>query len=188
MTIPDLDAKVGQFDSTDLQQFLKVQDKFWLSAARVSATPLHYFYLTQGDFPSGEAIKSAEGRFIKKIERRQTSYGNRWEDALLFAMKIDGKDTEDLELTCMWDPATPRSEAELADTAVKKRAIGVPRSQLMREQGYSEDEIDRFLEESDSEAAAKAELMMSPEENGGPPSRDTTRAGQGVPGGRRGGR
>jgi hypothetical protein len=158
-----------------------VQDKFWLSAARVSSTPLHYFYLNSGDFPSGEAIKSAEGRFIKKIGDRQTSNGNQWEDVISFAMEVDGIFSEDIELTTVWDPATPRSEAELADTAVKKRAIGVPRSQLLREQGYSEEEIDRFLEESDSEAVARAALTMKPEEPGGE-SRDTSRARQGVPG------
>lgn len=187
MTIPDPEAKVGQFDSTDLQQFLKVQDKFWLSAARVTGTPLHYFYLTQGDFPSGEAIKSAEGRFIKKIGDRQVGYGNQWEDALLFAMQIDLVADADLEVHANWEPATPRSDAELADTAVKKKAIGVPRSQLLREQGYDEDQIDRFLQESDAEAMAKAQLMQKPEEDGLQPSRDTTRGRQGVPGAGAGG-
>lgn len=190
MTFPDPESKVGQFDATDLNQFLRVQDKFWLSAARVSGTPLHYFYITQGDFPSGEAIKSAEGRFIRKIKDRQTANGNKWEDVVQFALKIDGQATEDVEYTAMWVPATPRSEAELADTAVKKRAIGVPRSQLLREQGYSEEEIDQFLQEADAEALAQAQLKQQeqpPEPGGTGPSRDTTRARQGVPGAATGG-
>lgn len=185
MAIPDVDAKVGQFDATDLTQFLKVQDKFWLSAARVSGTPLHYFYITGGDFPSGEAIKSAEGRFIKRINDRQTAFGNQWEDVMQFAMQIDAVGGADIELTAQWESATPRSEAELADTAVKKRAIGVPRSQLLREQGYTEEEIDRFLTEADAEAVARAQLQITVQEagqqdNGTGPSRDTTRGRQGV--------
>lgn len=186
LAIPDPDAKVGQFDATDLTQFIKVQDKFWLSAARVSGTPLHYFYITSGDFPSGEAIKSAEGRFIKRITDRQTSFGNQWEDVMKFAMMIDGGDQADLTLSTMWEAATPRSESELADTAVKKRAIGVPRSQLLREQGYTEEEIARFLTESDAEAVARAQLQMATtpgaqDDGSGAPSRDTTRGRQGVP-------
>jgi Phage portal protein, SPP1 Gp6-like. len=184
MAFPDPDSKVGQFDATDLTQFLKVQDKFWQAASRVSGTPLHYFFITQGDFPSGEAIKSAEGRFITKIGNRQTANGNIWEDAVKFAMKIEGGVADDLVLNTLWKDATPRSEAELADTAVKKKAVGVPRSQILRELGYSEEEIVNMIAESDSEQLVKmereAELaqQMNPE-----PTGDQGRSRQGVPGG-----
>jgi len=67
MAIPNEDAKVGQFDATDLGQFLRVQEKFWASIARVSGTPLHYFFITEGDFPSGEAQKAAEARFPRGL-------------------------------------------------------------------------------------------------------------------------
>lgn len=152
MAIPNEEAKVGQFDATDLSQFLRVQEKFWASAARVSGTPLHYFFITEGDFPSGESQKAAEARFSTRIEDCQTGWGNQWEDTIEFAMVIDGVSKEDLELDALWEDASPRSQSELADTAVKKKAIGVPRSQLLREQGYSDEEIDRFLQESDAEA------------------------------------
>lgn len=160
MAIPNEDAKVGQFDATDLDQFLRVQEKFWASTARVSGTPLHYFFITQGDFPSGEAQKAAEARFSSRIEECHTAYGNAWEDAISFAMQIDNVWEEGLELSTMWQDSSPRSQAELADTAVKKKAIGVPRSQLLREQGYSDDEIEQFLEESDAEAVQNSNLQM----------------------------
>lgn len=203
MAISDVEAKVGQFDATDLTQFLKVQEKFWLTAARVTGTPLHYFYITTGDFPSGEAIKSAEGRFIKRITDRQGGFGNVWEDVIKFAMVIDELVTEDeligdeaLDLSCLWEPATPRSDAELADTAVKKRSIGVPRSVLLHEMGYSDEEIERMLEEADAEMLAKAatQQAFAPPQGGPPgannrpqiqpgqPTREQTRARQGVPG------
>jgi Phage portal protein, SPP1 Gp6-like len=168
--IPDPEAKVGQFDATDLGQFLRVQDKFWASVAKISGTPLHYFLITTGDFPSGEAMKSAEARFIKRITDHQTSYGNVWEDVIKFAMTIDESSTDpEMVLKTMWSDASPRSDAELADTAVKKRAVGVPRSQLLREFGYDEEQVDRFLDESDAETVAKAALNMQPNDNGNEP-------------------
>lgn len=151
MTIPDPEAKVGQFDATDLDQFLRVQEKFWASAARVSGTPLHYFFITQGDFPSGEAMKSAEARFIKEIGDQQDEKGVIWSEAMLFALQVEEGVPEDLEIEVQWDSAQPKSEAELADTAVKKKAVGVPRSQLLREMGYTEAQIERFIQESDAE-------------------------------------
>lgn len=172
MAIPDPEAKVGQFDSTDLQQFLHVQEKFWASIARVSGTPLHYFFITQGDFPSGEAQKAAEARFATRIEDCQTVWGNVWEDVMSFAMEIDGKLDDSLELTAMWSNAQPRSDAELADTAVKKRAIGFSRSYLIREFGVPEDEIDMMLEESDAEAVQRAALAQPPVQNDATPPGD----------------
>jgi hypothetical protein len=153
LSFADPDTKVGQFDATDLSQFLKVQDKFWASVARVSGTPLHYFLITQGDFPSGEAMKSAEARFVKKISDRQKAFGNVWQDVMLFCMQIDGPTPpEDLRLETLWKDATPRSDAEIADTAVKKKAVGVSRSQILKELGYDDDTIMRMLEESDADS------------------------------------
>ena len=161
MAIPNEDAKVGQFDATDLGQFLRVQEKFWASIARVSGTPLHYFFITQGDFPSGEAQKAAEARFSTRIEDSQVGFGNVWEAVLKFAIEIDGEDdSEDLEFSSIWSNATPRSESELADTAIKKKSIGFSRSYLLKEFGLSDKEVDEMLAETDAEAMQKVSLDL----------------------------
>ncbi len=170
MAIPDTEAKVGQFDATDLTQFLKVQDKFWMSVSRVSGMPLHYVFITTGDFPSGEAMKAAEARFTKKIRDQQTLKGEDWERVLLFAMLVEDTLPEDLRLDAQWVAAAPRSESELADTAVKKKAIGVSRSQLLAEMGYDDEQIIRMLEESDADAASKAQAELNKSVTGGRPS------------------
>jgi hypothetical protein len=152
MAFGDPETKIGQFDATELGQFLRVQEKFWASIARVSGTPLHYFFITSGDFPSGEAMKSAEARFVKRITDRQTAFGDVWEQVLTFALMILGENLpEDLTIETEWTHAAPRSEAELADTAVKKKAVGVSRSQILRELGYEEDTILRMLQEVDND-------------------------------------
>lgn len=156
MAIPDIEAKVGQFDATDLAQFLRVQEKFWASIARVSGTPLHYFYIVNGDFPSGEAMKSAEARFVKRITDRQIAFGNVWEDVMLFSLKVAGENVaDDTRLETLWLDAAPKSESELADTAVKKKAVGVSRSQILKEMGYDDETIYRMLEEADAYDASK---------------------------------
>lgn len=168
LTFPDPEVKIGQFDATDLGQFLEVQDKFWASASRISGTPLHYFYITSGDFPSGEAMKSAESRFVKKITDRQTAFGNVWEDVLKFCLQIQGQPVApDVQIKAEWVNAAPRSESELADTAVKKQAVGVSRSQNLRELGYTDEEIQRMLEESDADSEWKAALKAGPEDEEG---------------------
>lgn len=172
LAIPDIEAKVGQFDATDLGQFLRVQEKFWASIARVSGTPLHYFYIVNGDFPSGEAMKSAEARFVKRILDRQVAFGNVWEDTMLFCLKVAGAPglAEDTRLDTLWADAAQKSEAELADTAVKKKAVGVSRSQILKEMGYDDETVYRMLEESDAYDASKmaAESTLRQQQNVAP--------------------
>ena len=169
MAIPNEDAKVGQFDATDLGQFLRVQEKFWASIARVSGTPLHYFFITQGDFPSGEAQKAAEARFSTRIEDSQVGFGNVWESVMEFALELSGEQyDEELEFSSIWSNATPRSEAELADTAIKKKSIGFSRSYLLKEFGLSDKEVDEMLAETDAEAMQKVSLDLMSNPQAGP--------------------
>lgn len=156
------EVAVGQFEATDLGQFREVSNDFRAEVARVSGTPLHYFYIQIGDFPSGEAIKSAEARFVSRIEGRQEDWAPQWGEALKFAMAIESTVADDLQLNPIWGDASPRSEAELADTAVKKKAVGVSRSQLLREMGYSDEQIVRMLQESDALAAQQAAMNPPP--------------------------
>ena len=159
LAFPNEDAKVGQFDATDLGQFTRVAEQFRHEMARVTGTPLHYFLITEGDFPSGEAMKSAEARFVRRIEDRQTSFGKVWGDVMSFALYMQGDISredyfrtgkEKFYIETQWKDASPRSEAEIADTAVKKKAVGVSDSQLLHELGYDADTIERMLEEKRS--------------------------------------
>lgn len=153
------EVAVGQFDSTDLQQFLEVQDKFRAECARISGTPLHYFLIATGDFPSGEAIKSAEGRFVGKIEDRHEDWGPIWGDAMLFGLSMEEVIPDEVELEPIWKDASPRSDSELADTAVKKKTLGVSRYQTLKELGYDDDLIQIMLQEADAYAQAQATLQ-----------------------------
>ena len=49
----------GDFNTTDLDQFLKVKDSFRVDIASVTGTPLHYFLQSVRGFASGEALKRA---------------------------------------------------------------------------------------------------------------------------------
>lgn len=151
---PEQEARFGQFEATDLRQFLEVQESLRAEIARVSGIPLHYLYIAKGDYPSGEAMKSAEARFSKKIKDRQASFGNVWEDALEFALQIEEFEAEDaFELEAHWVSPAPRSEEEHTRTLTLKKSLGVPRSQILRELGYSEEAIAEMLEEGPDDTA-----------------------------------
>ena len=103
-------AKFGTFDASDARNFLETIESFRSEVARVSGTPLHYLFITRGDFPSGEAMKSAEARFTRKVENRQTSFGNQWEDLLALAVTMESSSSTPVdgrELSLEWESAEP---------------------------------------------------------------------------------
>lgn len=150
------DVRFGQFDPANLEQFTRVQEGFRAEIARISGTPLHYLLLQTGDFPSGEAMKTAESRFLSKVRDRQVSFGNAWEDAMRLALRIAGR--ADVRLHAQWRDPAPRSEKEHAETLLLKQQIGVPDRQLQREAGYSDEDIARMQTERQEERATTAEL------------------------------
>ena len=141
-TVDTPDTKFGDFDTTDLEQFLKVKNSFRLDVATVSGTPLHYFMPLGGDFPSGEALKKAETRFVKKVENRQTAFGAVWEDVIGCALKLDGKG--DARLFATFRSAAEPGEDEQLERLGRKQDLGVPDEQLWSEAGYGDADIDRF--------------------------------------------
>jgi hypothetical protein len=128
VAIRDPNVKVETIPQTDITMFLEAEENLRAEIARVSGTPLHYLFITKGDYPSGEAMKSAEARFTRKLRERMTSFGNVWEDALAFALRIDERPLpEGVQLATQWtDPAPRASSKEIADLMPALKEAGVP--------------------------------------------------------------
>jgi len=147
-------TRFGQFDPADLGQFLEVQEKFRKEIATVSRTPLHFIIPPAGQWPSGEALRSAESAFLKKVRDRQVSFGNVWEDVMRFAIRVAGK--PDAVLSCQWEDPTPRVALEMAQVALIKQQLGVSQQRILSELGYSPQEIEQMQADAEEEADAAA--------------------------------
>ncbi len=158
-TIAAPDAQFGQFPGADLTQFVNVQEGFRLEIARVSRTPLHYLMPSGTSFPSGEAMKTAEQPLLSKVKDRQIAWGNVWEDVMRLALRMTGVSVEGL--TCNWLDTTPRNEKALLETLLLKKQIGVSDTQLMREAGYTDEQITQFEEERQANATQLGEQLLT---------------------------
>lgn len=142
LTVADEKVKFGQFEGANLEQFLKVQTEFRIEIARVSGTPLTYFFLQNGNVPSGEALKNLEKRFNRKIADRQASFGQSWEDAMGLALRIEsGNATSDLRLFTQWADPSPSSQKETLESLILKQSLGVDEETLLMECGYGVSDI-----------------------------------------------
>lgn len=165
-TVGAPDANFGQFPGADLTHFVTVQEAFRVEIARVSRTPLHHLMPTATNFPSGEAMKTAEQPLLSKVKDRQIAWGNVWEDVVIFALRIMGREVAGL--TCNWLDTSPRNEQALIETLLLKEQIGVSQAQLLREAGYTDEQIKQFAEERETETSGAAEAMLAAFDRGAP--------------------
>lgn len=138
----------GEFAASSPEGLLKSAGEKKADIARVSKTPMHILMLSSDQAPSGEALKTAETPFVKKINDRHRDYGSDWGDVMELALRIEGvklPDGTDLETT--WEDPAPRSEVDSWSTAVLQKQAGVSVEQLLRERGYSDADIERMAEE-----------------------------------------
>jgi len=154
------EARFGQFEAANPEGLISAIEGTLSRIARRSRTPLHL--LVGGDMPSGEALRSAEAGLVAKVKGRQGSWGNRWEDAILYAANLaadEGGDVvvpDDLIVSCQWQDPESRNEKEQLEAAILKHELGVSKDTLIRELGYDPD-AERAARASDLE---EAQAMM----------------------------
>lgn len=156
-------AKMGQFDASNLEGFVKIADSDRAEIARVSRTPVHHLLAT-GTPPSGEALRTMEAPLMAKVKDRQDSFGAVWEDAMEFAVSFPGGQSDTVDLVCEWIDKTSISDKEKAEEMVLKQTLGVPMQQLWSELGYTPDQIEEMLtmiEENADRAAASVNAGMN---------------------------
>lgn len=99
LAIPNDNAKVGREAGADLSQFTSICNDLRNSIARVSQTPIHT--LTGGNFPSGDSLFVAEAPLRAKVRDRQLSYGETWEQIIIFASLLQRQKLTNVD--CVWD-------------------------------------------------------------------------------------
>ena len=127
-------ARFGDFETANLEQFLKVKDGFRIDIASVTGTPLYYLLPHGRGFASGEAMRKAESRFIAKVRDRQTSFGQVWADVMQFALQIEGHN--DALLTTRWEDAARLTEKEMLENILLKKEIGLSSGEALKEAGF----------------------------------------------------
>jgi SPP1 Gp6-like portal protein len=152
---------VGQFDVANADAFLKPLNQFVRAMSTVTETPLHLFDV-QGQPPTGESRRTAEGGQTRKIRRRQRQYGATWREVYAYCLSLlTGEDYDELKerIEITWVPAESIDPNEAWELAGKKKGVGLPLTQILEEGGYSPDAIRRIEELAMEERKATIELQ-----------------------------
>lgn len=155
------DVKFGQFQSGDLDAFIKVQTELRSEVCRVSGVPKHLLYL-DAQYPNGEALKTSEGRLVKKIEHQQENYDPEMRRMMRLAISIKRKGKNDADVVPVWANAAPHNPLLDAETQLVKQQVGVSKRESLRELQYDDDKINEMMAENDAEAEKQAALAPAP--------------------------
>jgi len=161
--------KVGEFSAADPNVFWEPIKDTVRAMASLTNTPLHYFEKT-GNVPSGEALRVAEAPLVKKVDRRQQSFGQSWREVFKFVL-LANDIQEDVEIK--WAEVESLDSPTRLDSALKKATLGISFEQNLRELGYDDETIKRIMEEKIAETEAGIQTAYP---NGEQVSNDQTNA------------
>lgn len=139
-------TSVGQFAAADLGNFLTPIEHAINAISGTSRTPHHLFYRA-GDFPSGEALKTAERPLVSKCNDYITRFTPVYRRMVQFMLHLKGITTDDIAV--QWAPVetlqplqAAQEEKTIVESKLLKRDAGVSQRQVLRELGYTEEQID----------------------------------------------
>lgn len=119
--------KVGQFPQSTPGPYLEQVRGLAAMLAGEAAIPASYLGFESDNPTSADAIRAAEGRLVKRAERRQVTFGRAWREVAALSLLVrDGKLPDDFsKISVKWrDAATPTRNAA-ADEAVKLVGAGI---------------------------------------------------------------
>lgn len=149
MLFEDPDVKVGEFAQTDLKGYIDSREASLRHLATTSQTPAHEL-LGQLVNLSAEALDQVEASFRRKIDERQTTMGESWEQVLELAAKLGGE-TSDPMASVRWRDTQSRSLAQVADALGKMtEALEIPKRETWEMiPGVTQQQLDRWKKAAD---------------------------------------
>jgi hypothetical protein len=163
--VEDEKAQFGEFSTTDLSNFVVGIEMLVQHIASQTRTPPHYFAL-KGQFPSGDAIKSAETGLVAKTRRKMRHFGEAWEEVMRLAFLVQGDKARYAKtgVVTIWADPESRSEAQHVDAVLKQKAFDIPNEILWEKLGYTPPEIERIkqIRAADKAAGMTEELLAAP--------------------------
>ncbi|MFZ4273261.1 phage portal protein [Streptomyces arboris] len=145
---------VGQFNSADVDQYLKPIAKAVELMAVATGTPIYYFTAESvgGGTPSGESIRQRDARLNTKAAWHQQHLDAGFEEMLYMLAELLYDGTEGLSISIKWKPIEYVSDTEKLELIGRKIDLGIPVAVAFAEGGYDEDTVREWTSGQPNEA------------------------------------
>ena len=140
-------VKFGDFEVTDLGNYVKAIETTIQHIASTTRTPPHYLLGNSGSFPSGESLAATETGLVSKARRKQRFFGESWEEVMRLGFAVLEDPRADApEAETIWRDPESKNEAQHTDALVKLKSLGVPDEMLWEMWGMTPQQIARAKE------------------------------------------
>lgn len=129
---------VGSFETADPADFLEPLTVYVKLMSQTCTTPLRFFY-SPGSRPSGESLRAEDAPLVKKTRVFQMVFSTTWSEMWRFMLKLSGIKVQ--EVNIQWAPAAMIEDSEGWAVSKAKNEQGVPESQTLQENGYTEAQL-----------------------------------------------
>jgi hypothetical protein len=150
----------GQFEPTQLKNYHEASAQLVSTIGAITCTPKHLFYQGGGD-PSGDALIAMEAPLIKKAQDRIDRFVPEWRAAARFILQLLGLDVPLSDIEPVFAPC--ETVQPLAKAQIRKLSVeaGIPLDTAVREEGWSQSEIDQMHQDAADMAGAQQASLAS---------------------------
>lgn len=153
------DTSVGQFQETNLRNFMDSIEQLSTAIAKMTRTPQYYFFLGARQDPSGETLYAMDGPLIKKTEKYIKRFKREWKLLGRFVADQINVGFDEMALMVEYaDPsqAQPLTQAQTRDTNVR---AGVPLATQLRREGWTPQELEQLQTDKEAERQSQANSL-----------------------------
>lgn len=151
------DTKIGQWDAAKLDVFTQVIEIAVGHIASQTRIPAHYFIQNSGlSNVNGETLTATETPLVKKSEEFGLFTSGSLAEVAILTAEAQGNGAYApliVPSAIKWSNFAIRSDAQLADSLIKKRQVGYPFEYLMEVEGVPPEDRARILEMVKAERA-----------------------------------
>lgn len=148
-------TEAGQFDPTQLSNYLEAIDRWVTAIAIITRTPKHYFFAQGGD-PSGEALIAMEAPLNHKAQKHIDRFTAVWTEIAQFVAIVGGMgEIESDAIVPVFDK--PETVQPYTQALIRKESVaaGIPLLWQMKQEGYTEQELDELEKARTTEQEAQ---------------------------------
>lgn len=135
--------QVGQFETADVDSFLRPFDRYVKAMSELCGIPLYKFGTSFAQPPTGAALREIDKPTNEEARNLQGQLGSVMADAFEFALRLLG--VSDVQVEVRWEPVYTVSDLEGWNIVGAKIANGVPVRQALVETGYTAEQVDQWL-------------------------------------------
>jgi hypothetical protein len=160
-----IDGDIKSIEPADLSQLVDLVQNLVIWIAQVTDTPISRFLATRAVAAEG-TLKQQEAPLLGKIRKRQTLFGNAWEDCYELALRLANMFglmslDEEIEFSTQWTPAETRDELAETQRLQLERDMGIPEEVIWAKLGYTPAEIANMRDMKDAQAQKAMEAQQA---------------------------